>query len=98
MLALSSLRLTGILAALAWLFNWRHAGVGGYVPSEEEEEENRRKTMERLNAYRRSVGVDRKLEDEHKEEIEEALRQHAEWVSKTRSQKAIEVLSSPASC
>ena len=48
--------------------------------------------MEKLNAYRRSVGVDRQLEDEHKEEIEEALRQYDKWMAKTRSQKAIEEL------
>ena len=70
----------------------RKVGVGGFQPSAEEEEDMRRKTMEKLNAYRRSVGVDRVLEDEHKEEIEAALEEHDKWMSKVRTQKAIECL------
>jgi len=70
----------------------RKVGVGGYQPSEEEQEVMRRKTMEKLNAYRRSVGVDRELENKHREEIEAAIEQHDSWMSKVRTQKAIECL------
>lgn len=54
----------------------RKIGVDGYTPPEDEVKAKEAKTKELLSAYRKSVGVDRELEDKHREEIEDALKQH----------------------
>jgi len=60
----------------------RKIGVDGYTPPEEEVKEKEARTKELLNAYRKSVGVDRELEDKHRAEIEEALKEHEVLMAK----------------
>lgn len=70
----------------------RKVGVGGYQPPAEEEEEKHRRTMKMLEAYRKSVGVDRELENAHKDEIKEALQLHNDLMGRQRINQAVETL------
>ena len=68
----------------------RKIGVDGYKPSEEEMEASRRATLAKLSEYQKSVGVDRRLEEEHKDEIDQALAEYDAWMGKVGRERPIE--------